>query len=179
MDIAKHRFTVEEYHLMGEAGIFGEDDRVELVAGEIIEMTPVGWRHAQTVNNLNHLLVERAVGRYAVSVQNPLVLDEHDERLPDLTLLREQVKGRLPETRDALLVVEVSDSSLRYDRETKLPIYARVAVPEVWVVNLQEEQVEVYDEPGPDGYDTVRYARGDEEVGSSVVGGILAAQILA
>jgi Uma2 family endonuclease len=178
MDVTKHRFTVEEYHLMGEAGIFGEDDRVELVGGEVIELVPIGWRHAQAVNGLTHLLVERAAGR-TVSVQNPLVVDELNERLPDLVLLREGARGRLPEARDALLVVEVSDSSLRYDRENKLPLYAGAGVPEVWIVNLPEERIEVHTHPGPGGYARARRARGDEEVPSPTVPGIRASQILA
>jgi Uma2 family endonuclease len=94
-EVAKHRFTVEEFRKMGEAGIFGEDDRVELVEGEIVEMTPIGWRHVESVNTLAGVLADlREAGRFVVSVQNPLVVGEH---YPELVLYREGVRGRVPE----------------------------------------------------------------------------------
>ena len=115
---------------MGEAGIFAEDDRMELVEGEIVEMTPIGWRHVESVNALTGVLADlRGIGRFVVSVQNPLVLGEHGEHYPDLVLYREGVRGRVPEARDALVVVEVADTSVSYDRNVKLPLYARSGVP--------------------------------------------------
>ena len=179
MDVTRHRLTVEEYHLVWEAGIFGEDDRVELVGGEVIEMTPIGWRHVQAVNHPNRILVERTAGHLTVSVQNPLIVGEREERQPDLVLLREGVRGRVPEARDALLGVEVADSSLRYDHEDKLPLYARVGIPEAWIVNLPKGRIEVYSQPGPDGYAEVSHARAGEAVDSALVEGIRAGQILA
>lgn len=124
--VTRHRFTVEEYHKMGETGIFHEDDRVELVEGEIVEMTPIGWRHAETVNTLNDLLADlKGTTGYTISVQNPIVLGIRDELQPDLALLRaDRDRTRLPRSGDVLLIVEVSDITLRYDRETKLPLYA-------------------------------------------------------
>ena len=162
-EVAKHRFTVEEFHKMGEAGIFGEDDRVELVEGEIVEMTPIGWRHVESVNALTGVLADlREAGRFVVSVQNPLVLGEHGEHYPDLVLYRKGVRGRVPEAGDALVVVEVADTSVSYYRNVKLPLYASAGVPEAWLVDLRAGAIEVHSAPRAGGYGTVRtYARGE------------------
>lgn len=162
-EVAKHRFTVEEFHKMGEAGIFGEDDRVELVEGEIVEMTPIGWRHVESVNALTGVRADlREAGRFVVSVQNPLVLGEHGEHYPDLVLYRKGVRGRVPEAGDALVVVEVADTSVSYDRNVKLPLYASAGVPEAWLVDLRAGAIEVHSAPRAGGYGTVRtYARGE------------------
>ena len=155
--VTRHRFTTDEYHKMGETGIFHEDDRVELVEGEIVEMTPIGTRHAETVTKLNMIFARHTTSRYDVSVQNPIVLGAHDEPQPDLALLRlDRNRARLPHPEDVLLVVEVSDTTLRYDRETKLPLYARSGVPEAWLVDLQNGIVELHSEPSPEGYKLVR-----------------------
>lgn len=156
--VTRHRFTVEEYHKMGETGIFHEDDRVELVEGEIVEMAPIGARHAETVNTLNELLAElRGTTGYTISVQNPIVLGAHDEPQPDLALLRaDRDRTRLPHPGDVLLVVEVSDATLRYDRETKLPLYAGAGVPEAWLVDLQNGAIELHTEPSAGGYKVAR-----------------------
>ena len=148
-ELAKtHRFTVEEFRKMGEAGIFAEDDRIELVEGEIVEMTPIGWRHVEAVNALTGVLADlREAGRFVVSVQNPLVLGEHGEHYPDLVLYRPEVRGRVPEARDALVVVELADTSISYDRNVKLPLYARAGVPETWLVELRAGVVEVHSRP--------------------------------
>lgn len=160
--VRKYRFTVEEFHKMGEAGIFSKDERVELIDGEVLKMSPIGWRHMWCVNALNMLLARLAGGRYVVSVQNPLIISEHGEPQPDLVLIRDLPPGRLPTPGDVLLVVEVSDTTLTYDKNVKLPRYAAAGIPEVWVLKLQNEAIEVHSEPGPDGYrKTVRYARGE------------------
>jgi Uma2 family endonuclease len=161
-EVAKRRFTVEEFRKMGEAGIFSEDDRVELVEGEIVEMAPIGWRHMEAVNDLARLLFGLAGGRYTVSVQNPLVVGEHGEHYPDLVLYRAGVRGRVPEAGDALLVVEVADTTVSYDRNVKLPLYARAGVPEAWLVDLRSGVVEVHSEPREGGFGLRRrYARGE------------------
>jgi Uma2 family endonuclease len=163
-ELAKtHRFTVEEFHKMGEAGIFGEDDRVELVEGEIVEMAPIGWRHMEAVNALTGVLADlRGAGGFVVSVQNPLVLGEQGEHYPDLVLYRAGVRGRVPEAGDALVVIEVADTSVSYDRNVKLPLYARAGVPEAWLVDLRAGVVEVHSEPREGGYGLRRrYARGE------------------
>lgn len=168
--VTRHRFTVEEYHKMGGAGIFHEDDRVELVEGEIVEMTPIGWRHAETVNILTDLLADlRGTTGYTISVQNPVVLGVHDEPQPDLTLLRpDRDRTRLPYPGDVLFIVEVSDTTLRYDRETKLPLYARSVVPEAWLVDLQNDVIELHTEPSTGGYKVARKFDRTETVTSTV-----------
>lgn len=146
-EVKKRRFGVGEYHRMAEAGIFGEDDRVELADGEIVEMTPIGWRHVRAVTVLTELLAGALPGHYA-SVQNPVVFGERDERQPDLALVRaEALEGSLPGAEDVALVVEVAETSLSYDREVKIPLYARAGVPEAWVVDLAACAIEVYASP--------------------------------
>lgn len=152
--VKRHRFTVQEYHTMVEAGLLSEDDRVELIDGEIVEMTPIGTRHLACVVTLNHLLVEASGGRYFVSVQNPVVLNEDNEPQPDLSLLRNRPEptGELPGPGDVLLVVEVSDPTLSYDRRVKLPRYGRNGIREAWILDLQSQRVEIYSEPFSEGY---------------------------
>lgn len=174
-EVKRHRFSVEEYHLMGEAGIFGEDDRVELIDGEVVEMTPIGWRHAQVVTGLTDALADfREVGGYAVSVQNPLSLDDHGEPQPDLALLRrDRETGRLPAAGDVLVVVEVSDTSVAYDRDIKLPLYAGSGIAEAWLVDLTTDRVEVCTDPqeAAGGYGKVEvYGRGEALRSRSVPG---------
>lgn len=173
--VARHRFTIEEYHKMGEAGIFDEDDRVELVDGEVIEMTPIGKGHVRAVNVLADLLADvREPGAYTISVQNPLVLGEHLEYQPDLAILRAgRNRDELPRAADALLVIEVSHTSLRRDREEKVPAYASSDIPEVWIVDLEGGAIEVYSEPSRGRYQSLRTAHRRETVVSGAVGEIL------
>lgn len=166
--VRKYRFTVEEYHKMGEAGIFHEDDRVELMDGEVLEMSPIGWRHIWCVRQLNRILsrfADRLTAndeRYEVAVQDPFVLGEYGEPQPDLVLLRNPPVGRLPGFEEVALAVEVANTSLAYDREIKLPHYAEAGIPEAWLADLTSDRVEVHSEPGPEGYrKTVRFARGE------------------
>ena len=158
-EIKKRRFGVGEYHRMAEAGIFGEDDRLELADGEIVEMTPIGWRHVRAVTVLTQLLVGALPGYY-VSVQNPIVFGERDERQPDLALVRaEALEGSLPEASDVALVVEVAETSLTYDREVKVPLYALSGAPEAWVVDLASGVIEVYASPEASRVSAGRYAK--------------------
>jgi len=155
---------------MGEAGILHEDDRVELIEGEIVEMAAIGTRHFACVNALTWLLV-RGVGDAAiVSVQNPVRLDEHTEPQPDLTVIRTRDYRRsLHGPEDALLLIEVSDTTLRYDRGVKLPLYARAGIPEVWIVDLVGEVIERYAGPSGDGYRRVEQARRGEKIESEAL----------
>jgi Uma2 family endonuclease len=152
---ARRLFTREEYHRMGEVGILKPTDRVELIRGEIVEMSPIGRRHVAFVNNLNQLLVLRLGGRAIVSVQNPVVLDDDTEPQPDLAVLRRRAvpyKECEPATDDVLLLIEVADSSLAYDRGTKLRLYAESGIPEYWLVDTAAEAIEMHREAGPGGY---------------------------
>lgn len=155
-EIKRHRFTIEEYHRMAEAGLLSEDDRVELIEGEIIEMAPIGSRHHACVMRLDELLRRPGVpGGYIVSVQGPVRLDEGNEVQPDLALLRRRsdfYAGELPDPGDVLLVIEVSETTLAYDRDVKLPRYARAGVPEVWIVDLEGRRLKSHSAPSAEGY---------------------------
>ena len=169
-ELTRRRFTVHDYHRMGEAGILHEDDRVELIEGEIVEMAAIGTRHFACVNQLTRLLV-RGVGNGAiVSVQNPVRLDDHSEPQPDLTVLRvRDYRESLPGPEDVLLLIEVSDTTLSYDRNVKLPLYARAGIPEVWIVDLTDEVIERHIDPSGDSYRHVERARRGEEIRSSAL----------
>jgi Uma2 family endonuclease len=158
--IVRRRFTVHDYHRMGEAGILHEDDRVELIEGEIVEMAAIGTGHLACVNGLTRLLV-RGVGDAAiVSVQNPVRLDEHTEPQPDLTVLRvRDYRESLPMPGDVLLLIEVSDTTLSYDRGVKLPLYARAGISEVWIVDLVGEVIERHTDPSADRYRSLERSR--------------------
>ena len=168
VEIARRRFTVDEYHRMGQAGILREDDRVELIDGEIVEMTPIGSPHAACVTRLAHAFFAM-VGRHAaVRVQNPIALGATSEPQPDLALVRPRADfyaGGHPGPGDVWLVVEVADTSLTFDRTVKVPLYARAGIPEVWVVDLAGQRVEVYRRPAGGLYaDVQRHERGQRLV---------------
>ncbi|PWU17084.1 MAG: Uma2 family endonuclease [Candidatus Rokuibacteriota bacterium] len=152
----RRRFTLEEYHRLGETGILGEDERVELVEGEIVKMTPIGWNHASVVARIATLFWARFGERTIVWVQNPLMLPRQvSEFQPDVALLKRRsdfYRGKPVEPDDALLVVEVMDSSVAYDRRVKLPIYARGSAPEVWLVDVNASTVEAHRSPTAAGY---------------------------
>lgn len=161
-DATRYKFTAEEYHRMGEAGIFTEDDRVELIEGDIIQMAPVGDPHINAVDRLNEVFVIAVAGKARVSVQNPVRLSPRSEPQPDLLVLRRESFGRAGRPDDVLVLVEVSDTTLRYDRDIKLPLYARHAIPHVLNVDMPGGAVVHYFEPHDGGYrQSTRYARGD------------------
>jgi Uma2 family endonuclease len=154
-DSSVYRLTVDAYHQMIAAGIFHGDDRVELISGELRTMPPISAGHAGKIKRLNRLLSARVGGEALVAVQDPLTLPDHSEPQPDVMLLRprdDYYERGNPGPADVLLVIEVSDSSLRYDRETKLPLYANSDVPEVWLLDLPARRMEIYRDPGPEGY---------------------------
>jgi Uma2 family endonuclease len=156
--ITRRKLDVDEYHRLAEAGILGEDDRVELIEGELIQMSPIGSPHAGTVNALTQLLVTAVGGRAIVAVQNPVRLDDRSEPQPDFALLRpraDHYRGATPTPADVLLLVEVADTSGRYDRAVKLPLYARHAIPEVWIVDVESRAIEVHREPEGQSYQKV------------------------
>jgi hypothetical protein len=160
--ITRRLFDVDDYHRMVEAGILSEDDRVELIDGEIIAMTPIGPRHNAAVNRATRALVT-AVGDHAiVQVQGSVRLDQFREPQPDIVLLRPQpdfYASRLPGPSDILLIIEIAESSLAYDRDVKARIYAQSAVPEYWLVDLDDRSVSCYSEPRDGTYQTLRQLR--------------------
>ena len=146
----RHRWTVAEYHRMSEVGLLNEDSRVELIDGEIIEMAPIGSEHAGHNNHLLSLLAYRLYGKAVVAGQNPVVLSNYEEPQPDIALLRwrhDYYRATHPHAEDILLIIEISDSTLRYDRDVKIPLYAKNGIPEVWLLDIQNRQLEIYREP--------------------------------
>ncbi len=167
VELVRHRFSVEEYQRMGQVGIFSEDDRVELIEGEIVEMTPIGSRHAACVKRLNSLFTSRLGERAIVSVQDPLSIGARSEPQPDLMLLKPRpdfYAHAHPEPKDVLLIVEVADTSLEYDRKVKIPLYARALIPEVWLVDLNTSSVEVHRDPSPQGFQRIYQVRRGESL---------------
>ncbi len=152
----RHRLDVEAYYKMAEVGILSQDERVELIDGEIFDMVPIGVGHAGKTNRFNRLFARAAAdGLALVSVQTPLRLDSYNEPQPDVMLLRpraDDYQSRHPSAADVLLLVEVSETSLAYDRGVKLALYAKFGVPEVWIVDLRGAAIEVYREPTGDAY---------------------------
>ncbi len=151
----RHLFTVDEYYRLGAAGVLGEQARIELIEGELLEMAPIGSQNASWVDRLTRILVQRTPDDVTVRVQNPVCLGEHSELQPDLALLRPRehpyTKAH-PGPEDVLLLVEVADSTLTYDRERKVPLYARHGIPEVWLFDLIGGHVEIYLDSSEDGY---------------------------
>jgi len=158
VDLARRLFTVEEYHRMAEAGIFHPDERVELIEGEIVQMSPIGPRHAGCVINANRLLMMRLGDRAIVSPQNPMVIRPRSEPQPDLLLLRPRAVSysrEHPTPEDVLLAVEVADTTVRFDRLVKARLYARAGIAEFWLMLAMDGVVEVYRGPSADGYASI------------------------
>ena len=161
--VARRLFTREEYCRMVEVGILTDRDRVELIRGEIVHKMTTGPRHIAFVDNLNELLVLRLAGRARVSVQNALVVSDDSVPEPDLKVLRRRAlpyKQRQAYADDALLLIEVADSSLAWDRSTKLALYAEAGIPEYWIVNCPDESIEIYRRPEGSRYLDVRLVDG-------------------
>ena len=173
--VEQRRFAVDEYHAMAEAGILLADERVELLEGVIVPMSPIGERHAGCVMELSQLLYEGARRRANVSVQGPLRINEHTELQPDLMLLTwrdDFYRSRHPVPADVQLLIEVSDTTVSSDRTEKCPLYARAGISEVWLVNLPEQRVEVYTEPRGSRFGMVRVVRSGMTLEPSALAGI-------
>lgn len=165
--IQKRLFKVGEYHRMAEAGILTEDDRVELIRGEIVQVSPIGSRHAACVDRFTQNLVPQVIGRAIVRVQSPIQVSEDSEPQPDLVLLKLQpdfYATRHPQPDDVLLVVEVADTTAEFDRNVKIPLYGQAGIPESLLVDLGTELIEDYQDPSPHGYRTVRIFRPGESI---------------
>jgi Uma2 family endonuclease len=165
--VTKRYFNTTEYYRMAEAGILSEDDHVELIKGEIIRMAPIDSRHAGCVSRLNSLLSRQVGGTALVNVQNPVRLSDFSELQPDVALLIPRddfYSNDHPRPNDVLLIIEVSDTSLEYDRDVKVPLYATALIEEVWLVNLIKDMVEIYRDPRSGIYREVHYATRGETV---------------
>ena len=174
LQIARRWFNVDEYYRMAETGILSEADRVELIEGEVIQMSPIGSRHAACVGRLTDLLAtvrDRAI----VWVQNPIRIDRYSEPVPDVALLRKRAdfySSNLPSAGDVLLVIEVADTSVDYDRDTKIPLYARSGIAEALLVNLPRDVIEYYCDPVGGKYQSVRIINRGESFTSQAVTGL-------
>jgi len=165
--VTPHRFTVEDYHRMAEAGILGEDDRVELIEGQIVEMSPIGRKHLAEVDRLNYRFVRGLGERAIVRVQGSVILSGMSEPQPDLVLLRPRpdfYAGRDAGPADVYLIIEVADSSLAYDRGVKMPLYARTGIPEAWVLDVNGRRILVNRDPTPEGYRDAFVASGTDRL---------------
>jgi Uma2 family endonuclease len=150
LEVARRRFTVDEYYRMADAGILTDEDRVELIEGEIVEMSPIGDRHMIAVNRANMIFARGVGDKAVVSVQNPASMDRYNEPQPDVVLIRAREgfygTGK-PDPEDVLLLIEVSDTTLQKDRRVKLPVYARNGIREVWIVDLKSDVIRIYRQP--------------------------------
>ena len=173
-EIARYSFTADEFQRMGEAGIFRQDARLELIEGEIIEMSPIGSPHAACVKLLSGLLHRFFGDTLIVGVQDPIRLNDFSEPQPDLSLLRRRVdyyRERHPTPADVLLLIEVADTTVVKDRTIKIPLYARAGIAEAWLVNIPDERVEVYSNPAGGAYQRAEvFGRGDEARSQTVEG---------
>lgn len=164
VQLLRRKFTVKQYHKMVESGILCEDDRVELVRGEIIELSPIGLRHAACVKRLNRLFYRKLGDSVLIGIQDPVELDDTSEPQPDVVLLQPRedfYESAPPKASDIFLLVEVADKSVKYDREVKIPLYAEDSIAEVWLVDINGECVEVYREPMPGEYQNIQtFGRG-------------------
>ncbi|HWP58679.1 MAG TPA: Uma2 family endonuclease [Candidatus Acidoferrales bacterium] len=148
--IPRHRITVDEYYRMAEVGILAPEARVELIEGEIIDMTPIGTRHMGVVDCLNRILTVAVGERAIVRIQGPVRLDNRSEPEPDIALLKPRgdfYRDKHPTAEDILLIIDVSDTMVAYDRSVKIPLYARHGLPEVWLIDLQAGRVHVHRSP--------------------------------
>lgn len=168
MPLTVHRFTVDDLERMVKAGILEEDARVELLDGQVVEMSPINPPHAACVNRLTRLFAPLLTGnRASLSIQNALVLDRQQMPQPDVAVLRYRADGyriHHPGSTDAFLLIEVADTTLRRDRRRKIPLYARAEVAEAWLVNLPEDSVEVHLEPQHGRYQDIRPLRRGETI---------------
>jgi Uma2 family endonuclease len=153
--IVRRKITVKEYDLMYEAGIFQPDERIELINGELVKMAPMNAPHIAYVAILTELLIEKFARRATIFTQLPIVLNSDSEPEPDISVLKwkkDRYFSGKPTACDVHALIEVADVSLAYDREVKLPLYARASIPEVWILKVQDRQLEVYRHPKDDRY---------------------------
>ena len=175
VEIAKHCFSVSEYERMGQIGVFAEDAHIELIEGEIVEMSPVGSRHAACVKLLSRTLNRQVGDEAIVSTQDPIQLGEYSEPQPDVALLRfreDFYRNAHPTPSDVLLVIEVAETTVEYDRNTKVLLYAGAGIPEALIFNLPDEQLEYYADPEGGIYRTTRILKRGEHLESSRLSGV-------
>lgn len=158
LTLPRKKFALEEYHQIIASGVLREDYLIEFINGEIFEMSPVGFKHASCVKKINHLFAEKLGSKVIIGVQDPIKLNDNSEPQPDLVLLKPRddfyaIQHPTPE--DIFLLIEVADSSIEYDRTFKIPIYAENKVKEVWLVDLNQNLLEVYQNPQKNYYQNI------------------------
>jgi len=171
ISLRRHRLTVDDFHRMGEVGLLTEDDRIELVEGELIDMAPIGPKHADLTNYLLRLFARQLAEDKMVAVQNPVRFARYCELYPDLAIVRNRRYSTAhPGPQDVYLIVEIADTTLAYDRGTKLPLYAAHRIPEVWIIDVGENRIEIYGEPDAEAR---RYL-----VGAQIKEGVLSSALI-
>jgi Uma2 family endonuclease len=165
------RFTVDEYYKLIDLGMLHDYEKAEIIDGELIRKMPIGDRHAAVVNKLSKLLIKNVSDEILVSIQNPIRLADYHEPEPDFVLadLSKYDGKRHPQPKETLVVIEVSDSTLKYDRETKLSLYAESEIPEIWIVNLPKNIIEIHRKPSNGVYQLVNIYKRSETVKSATV----------
>lgn len=160
VQILTHKFTTQQYHLMHEVGVFEHGDRLELIKGEIKKMSPIGRKHVACVLRLAKLFEKKFQDQIIVSSQNPVLLDNGSEPQPDLAILKPRkdfYEENLPTSSDVLLIIEVADSTISYDREVKAPLYAAAGIPEMWLFDINRKAIEGYSLPSASGYRQINH----------------------
>ncbi|MGB3509943.1 MAG: Uma2 family endonuclease [Microcoleaceae cyanobacterium] len=165
VQLLRRLFTVNEYYKMLEAGVLTENERVELIRGEIVKMSPIGIHHSACVKRLNELFILRLAKTVTVGIQAPVRLNDNSEPEPDISLLQRKqdfYESQHPQPENVFLLIEVSDTTVKYDQEVKIPLYAENNIVEVWLVNLSQKCLEVYRQPTGNGYENVQtFQRGE------------------
>lgn len=169
--VDRHRFTVAEYLRMSAIGVFGQEARVELIEGEIIDMAAKGDPHVRCLMRVIRLFTPHVTGDLWLAVQDPVRLDTRSQPDPDLLICRFPADAApgVPDAANTLLVVEVADSSLQHDRGTKVPLYGRAGIPEMWLIDLVNGRLERYSEPGAAGYRLIAVAHRGESLRSTIM----------
>lgn len=166
------RFTVDDYYRMIDLGMIKDVERAEIIEGELVKKMPIGNRYAAGVKRLDELLRDELGKSVTYSVQDPITLDEFNEPQPDIALLTRREDfygGKRPMAEDVLLLIEVSDSTLDYDRNRKIPLYAKHEIPEVWLINLLKGTIEIHSQPGDYSFNIVKIFRRGETVQSETL----------
>jgi Uma2 family endonuclease len=174
LSIPRRLLSVQEYYQLGHAGVLGEDDRVELIEGEMIEMAPIGGPHIYLVNMLTRVFAAQLGAQGIVSVQNPIVLPPRNAPQPDLAILAPSsiTSKEVPRAQDVLLLIEVAHTTTDYDRDVKIPIYARHGIAEVWLFEVEVQRLSIYLEPGARGYQRLLNPEKRETVSPSLLPGV-------
>lgn len=166
------RFTVDEYYKMIELGMLKDYEKAEIIEGELIQKMPIGKKHSAVVEKLNEMLRDLLGKSVSLRNQQPVRFGDYDEPEPDLAVLRRRedfYSGSKPVPKDVLLLIEVSDATLKYDRNTKLTLYAEAEIPEVWIVNLPNDIIEVHTKPGSGIYQLTKIFKRGETTESEIM----------